>query len=36
VNQEKRPVWRDQVAEIDPARFVFVDESGVTRSMTRR
>jgi hypothetical protein len=36
VNQEKRPVWRDQIAEIDPARFVFVDESGVTRSMTRR
>jgi transposase len=36
VNQEKRQVWRDQVADIDPARFVFVDESGVTRSMTRR
>jgi hypothetical protein len=24
------------MAEIDPARFVFVDESGVTRSLTRR
>ena len=36
MNQEKRQVWRDQVAEIDPTRFVFVDESGVTRSMTRR
>jgi len=36
VNQEKRQVWRDQTARIDPARFVFVDESGVTRSMTRR
>jgi transposase len=36
VNQEKRQVWCDQIAEIDPARFVFVDESGVTRSMTRR
>ena len=24
------------MAEIDPAHFVFVDESGVTRSMTRR
>jgi transposase len=36
VNQEKRQVWREQVREIDPARFVFVDESGVTRSLTRR
>jgi hypothetical protein len=36
VNQQKREVWREQVAELDPARFVFVDESGVTRSRTRR
>jgi transposase len=36
MNQQKREVWREQVAELDPARFVFVDESGVTRSMTRR
>jgi transposase len=36
VNQQKREVWREQGAELDPARFVFVDESGVTRSMTRR
>jgi transposase len=36
VNQEKRSVWRDQAVAIDPARLVFVDESGVTRSMTRR
>jgi transposase len=36
VKQEKRQVWREQVAGIDPARLVFVDESGVTRSMTRR
>jgi hypothetical protein len=36
VNQQKRQRWRDQAAGIDPARFVFVDESGVTRSMTRR
>lgn len=35
-NQQKRDAWRDQVAELDPTRFVFVDESGVTRSMTRR
>jgi transposase len=36
VNQEKRARWQEQVAAIDPARLVFVDESGVTRSMTRR
>jgi transposase len=36
VNQQKRQRWRDQAAGIDPARFVFVDESGVTRSRTRR
>lgn len=36
LNQQKRQAWRDQVAVIDPARLVFVEESGVTRSMTRR
>jgi transposase len=36
VNQQKRQAWREQRAEIDPARFVFVEESGVRRSMTRR
>jgi transposase len=36
VNQEKRARWQEQVAAIDPAHLVFVDESGVTRSMTRR
>jgi transposase len=36
MNQQKRQAWREQVAALDPARFVFVDESGVTRSMTRR
>jgi transposase len=36
VNQQKRAAWRRQLEEIDPARLVFIDESGVTRSMTRR
>jgi transposase len=35
-NQQKREIWREQITELDPSRFVFVDESGVTRSMTRR
>jgi transposase len=35
-NRQKREAWRAQVAGIDPTRLVFVDESGVTRSMTRR
>jgi transposase len=34
-NQQKRAAWRRQVDEIDPAHLVFIDESGVTRSMTR-
>jgi transposase len=29
-------VWRELVAEIDPACLVFLDESGVTTEMTRR
>lgn len=36
VNQQKREAGREQVTELDPAHFVFVEESGVTRSMTRR
>jgi transposase len=36
VNQQKRQAWREQGGAIDPARLVFVDESGVTCSMTRR
>ena len=36
MNQEKRQAWREQVAEIDPTRFIFVEESGVARSLTRR
>ncbi|MBV9305855.1 MAG: IS630 family transposase [Acidobacteriaceae bacterium] len=35
-NQQKREAWRRQVEALDPTRFVFVDESGVTRSLTRR
>jgi hypothetical protein len=35
-NQQKREAWSDQITALDPARFTFVDESGVTRSMTRR
>lgn len=34
--QEKRAAWRTQVEAVEPAHLVFVDESGVTRSMTRR
>ena len=29
-------MWRTQVEALDPSHLVFVDESGVTRSMTRR
>jgi transposase len=35
-NQQKREAWRRQVEALAAARLVFVDESGVTRSMTRR
>jgi transposase len=35
-NQQKREAWCTQVAALDPAHLIFVDESGVTRSMTRR
>jgi transposase len=35
-HQRQRKAWRARVKQIDPARLVFVDESGVTRSLTRR
>jgi len=31
-----RAAWRHEVARLDPARFVFVDESGTHTSLTRR
>ena len=31
----RREQWRTEVANIDPKRFVFLDESGVTTDMTR-
>jgi transposase len=34
--QEKRRVFREKMAAIDPRRLVFVDESGATTAMTRR
>jgi transposase len=34
--QEKRRVFREKLAAIDPRRLVFVDESGATTAMTRR
>ncbi|MBI2820347.1 MAG: hypothetical protein HYX73_10235 [Acidobacteria bacterium] len=34
--RERRPAWREQVSQIDPGRLVFLDESGVTKEMTRR
>lgn len=34
--QQHRQAWREAVSRIDPARLVFVDESGVTTEMTRR
>jgi len=32
---EKRAHWHEQLAGIDPARLVFVDESGANTKMTR-
>ena len=32
----QREDWREEFAEIDPARLVFLDESGATTTMTRR
>jgi transposase len=34
--QEKRRVFIEKLATLDPARLVFVDESGATTAMTRR
>jgi len=34
--QEKRRVFTEKLATLDPARLVFVDESGATTAMTRR
>jgi transposase len=33
--KEKRECWHEQLAEIDPDRFVFIDESGAKTNMTR-
>ena len=32
----KRECWRTETSGIDPAKFIFLDESGVTTDMTRR
>ena len=32
----KRSLWRQQTSQIDPAKLIFLDESGVTTEMTRR
>jgi transposase len=34
--QQRRQLWWKQIAQIDPRRLVFLDESGVTTEMTRR
>jgi transposase len=34
--QRRRAAWRAALSGIDPARLVFLDESGVTTEMTRR
>jgi transposase len=34
-NEEERSAWRDEVKDIDPARFVFVDECGTNITLTR-
>jgi transposase len=35
-DEGERAAWRAAVATLDPARFVFVDESGTNIAMTRR
>src|ERR1700675_1900761 len=35
-NQQRRATWWEALSKIDPARLVFLDESGVTTEMTRR
>lgn len=32
----KRSLWRQETSQIDPAKLIFLDESGVTTEMTRR
>ena len=34
--QLQRSLWRAETSQIDPARLIFLDESGVTTEMTRR
>src|SRR5215218_10195290 len=34
-NEEERSAWRERVKEIDPTRFVFVDECGTNITLTR-
>ncbi len=34
--QIRRSRWREETSQIDPARLIFLDESGVTTEMTRR
>ena len=34
-NEAKRAAWREQTRDIDPARFVWVDETGSDLSLTR-
>ena len=34
--RQRRQLWWEQIAQIDPRRLVFLDESGVTTEMTRR
>jgi transposase len=33
--QRQREQWRLRIAEVDPSRFVFIDESGAKTNMTR-
>ena len=34
--QLQRSLWREETNQLDPARLIFLDESGVTTEMTRR
>jgi transposase len=34
--QIQRSIWREETNQFDPARLIFLDESGVTTEMTRR
>ena len=34
--QIQRSLWREETNQLDPARLIFLDESGVTTEMTRR